>query len=51
METIPCGNIDFTFFDVSGGYQTRLTWRHYLAGVSVLLAVIDSFDLSKQEEF
>jgi len=50
VETVECGNLGFTCWDVGGRDKIRPLWRHYLQGANALVFVVDSNDRDRIED-
>jgi len=50
VETVECGHLAFTCWDVGGRDNIRPLWRHYFHGSNALLFVVDSNDRDRIED-
>ena len=50
MEQVEHGNISFTICDVGGQEKIRALWRHYYAGSSAVVFVVDSSDQDRLDD-
>jgi len=50
VETVECGRLAFTCWDVGGRDKIRPLWRHYFQDANALLFVVDSNDRDRIED-
>ena len=50
VETIEYNNVEFTIWDVGGCDKIRPLFRHYFAGTSALVMVVDANDRERMDE-
>lgn len=49
VETVKCGNLEATIWDVGGQAKIRPLWKHYYQGLDGLIYVVDSNDRERIE--